>query len=115
MKEQSIFIEFVGDSPMSRVLDYLLTFEGLDYCISDLADNARIGRATLYRIWDALIKHDILVPTRTIGKAKLFKLNRQNPKVKKLIELDNLLVLEALRKKAKEQELLAEAKSTRFK
>ncbi|MBS3106914.1 hypothetical protein J4419_04620 [Candidatus Woesearchaeota archaeon] len=106
MREQSIFLRFVGDSPMARVLDYLLSIEGLDFCISDLADNAHVGRATLYRIWDSLIEHEVLVPTRTIGKAKLFKLNDSNPKIKKLIELDRLLTLESPRKRAKEQELL---------
>jgi predicted transcriptional regulator len=98
MEEKSLFIEFMGDYPTIRVLDYLLTERELDFSITDIAKNAGIGRATLYRIWDNLIKNKIIVHTRDIGKAKLFKLNTENPKIKKLIEINDLLTLEELKK-----------------
>jgi len=97
----SLFIAFMGDSPTVRVLDFLLTERELDFSITDMADNSGIGRATLYRIWDSLITHKIIVHTRKIGKAKLFRLNMENPKIKKLIELYDLLVLDELKKKTK--------------
>lgn len=103
--EKSLFIEFMGDSPMMRVLDYLLTERELDFSITDIADNAGIGRATLYRIWDGLIDNKIIVPTRVIGKAKLFKLNAENPKIKKLIEIDDMLILESLKKRSEKQKV----------
>ena len=81
MKEKSIFLEFMGDSPIMRVIDYLMEVNGLDFSITDLARNAKVGRATLYRIWDNVIKNEMIVHTRVIGKAKLFKLNK--PKNKK--------------------------------
>ena len=81
-------------------LDYLLTERELDFSITDMAKNAGIGRATLYRIWGALIKNRLILPTRVIGKAKLFKLNKENPKVRKLIEIDDMLILEELKKRA---------------
>ena len=71
MEEKSLFIEFMGDSPVIRILDYLLTERDLDFSITDMAKNAGIGRTTLYRIWDSLIKNNIIVPTRIIGKEKL--------------------------------------------
>ena len=92
MEEKSIFIEFMGDSPTIRVLDYLLTERDLDFSITDMAKNSGIGRTTLYRIWEDLIKNKIIVPTRVIGKAKLYKLNKDNPAIKKLIEVDDLLL-----------------------
>ena len=100
MEEQSLFIEFMGDSPTIRVLDYLLTERDLDFSITDMAKNAGIGRSTLYRIWDNLIKNNIIIPTRIIGKAKLYKLNKDNIKIKKLIEIDDALMLEDLKKRA---------------
>ena len=102
MAEQSIFIEYMGDSPTVRVLDYLLTERELDFSITDLADNAHVGRATLYRIWDDLIKNKILIHTRDVGKAKLYRLNTADSKIKKLVEIDDMLILEALRKKVAE-------------
>lgn len=105
METKSLFIEFMGDSPTVRVIDYLLTERELDFSITDMAENARIGRATLYRIWNGLIKNKIIVHTRDIGKAKLFKLNTENPKIKKLIEIDDMLTLEELRKHTEGQKI----------
>ncbi len=104
MSTKSLFIEFMGDSPMIRVLDYLITEKDLDFSITDIAENAGIGRATLYRIFDDLVKNEIIIHTREIGKAKLFKLNIDNPKIKKLIEIDDMLVLEELKTKDKKEE-----------
>ena len=81
MENKSLFIEFMGDSPVIRVLDYLLTERDIDFSITDMAKNSRIGRATLYRIWDNLIKNEIIIPTRVVGKAKLYKLNKDNQKI----------------------------------
>ena len=101
--KKSLFIELFGDSPTINVLDYLLTERELDFSISDMARNAGIGRATLYRIWDDLIRNEIIMATRTIGKAKLFKLNKDNTKIKKLIEIDDALMIEDLKKKASQK------------
>ncbi|MBI5881218.1 hypothetical protein HZB90_03745 [archaeon] len=98
--ERSLFIEFMGDSPQIRVLDYLITEREIDFSITDIAENAGIGRATLYRLWDDLIKNKILIHTRDIGKAKLFKLNTSSPKIKKLIEIYDMLALDELKSRA---------------
>ena len=103
MPKKSLFIELFGDSPTIRVLDFLLTERELDFSISDMARNAGIGRATLYRIWEQLIGNKIIIPTRTIGKSKLYKLNTKNPKIRKLLEIDDMLILEELRNKAENQ------------
>ena len=105
MPQKSLFIELFGDSPTIKILDFLLTERELDFSISDMARNAEIGRASLYRIFDDLIKNQIIIPTRTIGKSKLYKLNIENPKIKKLMQIDDMLVLEELRKKAEKQKI----------
>ncbi|MBS3102372.1 hypothetical protein J4458_02910 [Candidatus Woesearchaeota archaeon] len=106
METKSLFIEFMGDSPTIRVLDYLLTERDLDFSITDMAKNAGIGRSTLYRIWGNLIKNKIIMPTRTIGKAKLYKLNRENMTIKKLIEIDDALILQDLKMRSEKQKVI---------
>lgn len=105
MKDKSLFIEFMGDSPTIRILDYLLTMGELDFSITDMAENAGIGRATLYRIWDSLIKYNIILHTRDIGKAKLFKLNSENKKIQKLQEIYDMLAIESLRNRVEKQKV----------
>lgn len=109
MEAKSLFIRFMGDSPMIRILDYLLTERELDFSITDMAENAGIGRATLYRLWDDLIKNSIIIHTRDIGKAKLHKLNTKNDKIKKLTEIYDMLILEDLRKRSEKQRAMIAA------
>ena len=99
--ETSLFIDFMGDSPKIRILDYLLTERELDFSITDLARNAMVGRATLYRIWDSLIRNEIIKYTRNVGKAKLYKLNRSDRRIRKLIEIYDALIVDSLKSRAK--------------
>jgi|SRR3989344_8051522 len=103
--EKSLFIEFMGDSPTIRVIDYLLTERNLDFSLTDLAKNSGIGRTTLYNILNSLLKHKIIIPTRIIGKARLYKLNKDNRAIKKIIEVDDTLILESLRKHSEKQKI----------
>ena len=105
MESKSLFVEFMGDSPMIKILDYLLTERELDFSITDMAENAGIGRATLYRIWDDLIKNEIMLHTRDVGKAKLYKLNVKNEKIKKLMDIYDMLVVEELRNHSENQKI----------
>ena len=90
---ETLFRQALGDSPKIRVLEFLIEGRELDYSISDIAEGAEIGRTTLFRIFDDLIKSGIVVPTRQIGNAKLFKLNRNNSFVKKMIELFDEVII----------------------
>ena len=100
MKDESTLITFLGDTPVIRVLDFLLTERDLDFFLTEMAEQSGIGRTTLYRIWDILLRSAIVVPTRIIGKAKLYKLNANHPAIRKLIELDDILIKQELRTRA---------------
>ena len=97
-KGTTIFREALGDSPVIRVLDFLIEGRGLDYSLSDIAENSNIGWTTLHRIWDRLLKLEIVMPTREIGRAKLFKLNEGNKAVKELIRLYDTLIYQETEK-----------------
>ena len=51
MKGETLFKRVVGDTPKTRVLEFLIEGRELDYSISDIAEGAEIGRTTLFRIW----------------------------------------------------------------
>jgi len=84
---ETLFRRALGDTPKIRVLEFLIEGRELDYSISDIAEGAEIGRTTLFRIFDDLLRTEIIVPTREIGNAKLFKLNMKSPFVKKLVSV----------------------------
>jgi len=90
---ETLFRKALGDTPKIRVLEFLIEGRELDYSISDIAEGAEIGRTTLFRIWEDLIKTQMIIPTRQIGNAKLYKLNLNSVFVKKLTEIfDNIIL-----------------------
>lgn len=90
---ETLFRRALGDTPKIRVLEFLIEGRELDYSITDIAEGAEIGRTTLFRIWDDLIKTKIMVPTRQIGNAKLYKLNIDNAFVRKMVEIFDEIIL----------------------
>ena len=87
--EKSIFIKVFGDYPLIRVLDFLLTFREFDYPLTEIAENSGVGWSTLHRLWPKLVENGIVIKTRQIGRATLYKLNQENPIARELIRLDN--------------------------
>lgn len=105
MEEKTLFVRFLGDSPKIRVLDMLITGRELDYSISDIAEQAGIGRATFYRMMDELLKNKIIIPTRKFGNIQLYKLNLDNKFIKGLINLYDNITNVASEKEIKRQRL----------
>ena len=103
MEETTIFIEAFGNSPVIRVLDFLIEGRDLDYSLTDIAENANIGWTTLHRIWDNLVRLGIVKHTRDIGKAKLFRLNMDNDAVRKLVKVYDALLAQETEKALKKK------------
>ena len=90
-----IFVRMLGNTPKVRILDYMIRVRGLDFSMSDIARNSKVGWATLSRMWKELVELRVVIMTRKIGRAKLYKLNEKNPAVIKLVEAyKKLLILE---------------------
>lgn len=90
---ETLFRKALGDTPKIRVLEFLIEGRELDYSISDIAEGAEIGRTTLFRIFDDLLENGIIVFTRQIGNAQLYKLNMNNKFVKKLVEIFDEVIM----------------------
>ncbi len=96
-RNKSIFVEFFGDYPIIRVFDFLIENQEFDYSKKDISRYSNISWNSLETFWEKLLKRKIVVYTRKVGKAKMYKLNYKNPVVKELIELDKKLVRESVR------------------
>jgi len=82
MEEKSIFLEVFGYSPKLRIVDFLVVHSDFDYAMKEIAVKSGVGYSTLRLFWNDLVKNNIVEFTRTLGKAKLYKLNRDNPAVR---------------------------------
>jgi len=90
--KNSIFEEYLGDSPYLRVLDFLIEGREFDYSMTEVARGAKVGWSVFTKIWKQLFDRKLIVKTREIGNAKLFKLNKENLAVQKLIKFDSELI-----------------------
>ena len=87
-----MLLKFLGKAnPIIRVIDFLIDNEAFDYSKTEISREVGISRTTLLKVWKTLEDLEIVVETRRVGKAKMYKLNKKNPIVQKLIELDNVI------------------------
>ena len=93
MKEP-IFIRMLRDTPKVRILNYLIKYRGLDFSMLDITRNSGVGWATLSRLWPSFVNLKVVVLTREIGKAKLYKLNEENAAVEELIQVYKKLLVQ---------------------
>ena len=88
LDNESVFVEVFGNSPIIRAIDFLITFQGFDYPLTEIAKNSGVSYSTLQTFWHKLEKNNIVEKTRRVGKSDLFKINTKNLAVKELIKLD---------------------------
>ncbi len=109
MSETSLLIQFIGDNPATRIMDFLIENKGMDYSKSEIANGARISRATLFKHWNKIEKFNLVKTTRRFGRTRLYTLNTENELVKKLLSIEADLIKQAMDEAYKEKLRHAEA------
>ena len=80
-------LEEVFSGSESKILDFLVVFQEYDYSISDIATNSGIGFKTTLGIIKHLEEQQIIVNTRNVGRALMYRLNPDSKKAKKISSL----------------------------
>jgi len=83
---KSIFLKKQGGSPKNKVLDFLITYSELDYSLKEISRYSGAGYSTVKLLIKKLVKDKWIIATRKISKIVLYKLNTENPEVKKFID-----------------------------
>ncbi len=95
MTEHSLFLDYLGDTPRMRVLQYLIEGRHFEYTLTDML-NAGVSWGTINSLIPKFSKLGIVTKQRKIGRATLYKINKDNDFVKQLITFYNKMVLEHL-------------------
>lgn len=82
-------LEYFMPCSRSKILDFLLVFRDFDYSISDIAKNSGVSFKTGLNEIRKLEAEKIIINSRNIGMAKMFKLNVDSLQVKILNNLSN--------------------------
>ncbi len=96
--EKSLLIKFLGENPIFKIVDFLIENKGIDVTKKEIIEGSGISRASLFNCWSQLEEQEIVLVTRKFGKTKLYRLNTHNPIVRKLLELESVLIGKALDK-----------------
>jgi len=94
-EELSLLLEFFGDRPFFRVVDFLFENRLQDFSKSEIARGAEVSWATLYALWPKFERQGIVKATRKVGNVTLYQLNEATLLVKKLKQVEFALIKQA--------------------
>jgi len=85
-ENNSAFLEYFGDTPKLRFLNFLIGNHFFDFNMTDMAREANISYNSLLTFFDEFLDKGIIVKTRRVGKSNMYKLNLDNPIAKKFLQ-----------------------------
>jgi DNA-binding transcriptional ArsR family regulator len=91
---QSILLKTLGDSPKLRIVDFFLDNPLFDFTKKEVIEALGMSKQTFYKYFKDIEEYGIVKVSRRIGKAKLYKVNLENPMVKMLNEYTTQLSLQ---------------------
>jgi len=104
--EKSLLLQLTGEIPLFKIVDFLIESKGLDLTKKEIINGANISRAALFKYWNELERYNLVRITRKFGKTKLYTLNSENPIVRRILDLEKVLIAQAL-EKVSQKELIA--------
>jgi DNA-binding transcriptional ArsR family regulator len=96
--DETLLLRYLGASPTLRIIDFFLDNQLSDYSKNEIARNLAMSRVTFFKYWKELEKSGAVKVTRQIGRATMYKLDRDNEVVKQTIKLDMALARKAIEK-----------------
>ncbi len=110
-QSETLLLKYLGPSPVLRIIDYFLDNPLSDFSKNEIVRNLEMGRVTFFKYWAELEKSGAVRETRKIGRATLYKLDRENEVVKHLVKLDMALARRAMEKASEEYKKAVVVKS----
>ncbi len=98
MESKSLLLQYMGDTPKLRIIDFFLDNKESDYSKKEIIEYTGISKTTLYNVWNEILKFEYLKTTRKYGKAQLYALNPDSTLIKKFQDLDNELGKQIMQK-----------------
>lgn len=86
------FEGLLGNNSELRMLEYLLPLEGIEFNITELAEEVGISRVTATRNIKKFVEWGILNLTRAAGATTYYSLNHESPIVKSIEQFNNTLI-----------------------
>lgn len=85
-EDKSAFLEYFGDSPKLRFLNFFIGNYFWDFNMTDIARKSNISYNSLLTFFDDFLKKGLIIKTRRVGKSDMYKFNRDNPTAKRFLQ-----------------------------
>lgn len=96
---KTIFQETLGDAPQVKILNFLIENERTSWSLIEIKDNTNTGYATLKYMLPKMLKKNLVIIDKKVGKTNLYKINLDNEAIKHLKEFDwNITKKEVMKK-----------------
>ena len=95
--DKSVFLEYFGDTPKLRFLDFLIRNHFFDFNMTDLAREAKISYNSLKVFFEEFLEKGIIIRTRRVGKSDMYKFNIDNSIVQNFLKFAWFLTKRDLR------------------
>lgn len=82
MNEIGVFCETYGNTIHNRILEYVLENQDIDFAIGDMAKELGISKPKAYEVIKYFEVKGYVEKSRLVGKTQLYKLNKENRRVK---------------------------------
>ncbi|MFQ6052415.1 MAG: winged helix-turn-helix domain-containing protein [Candidatus Hydrothermarchaeota archaeon] len=96
----SLLIKAFGYSPKLRIIDIFLTNPYFDFSKEELAKELGMSKQTIYKNFKDLEELGVVKVSRKIGRATMYRINREHPLVKRLDEIVNEISLQIAEQEA---------------
>ncbi len=86
-ENKSSFLEYIGDTPQLRILDFFIGNYFFDFPLTEIARESEVSYNSLKSVLPKFLEREILIKSRRVGKSDYYKLNMENRFVKNIIKI----------------------------
>ncbi len=86
-QDKSAFLEYVGDTPQLRILDFFIGNHFFDFPLTEIARESEVSYNSLKAVFPKFLERGVVVKSRKIGKSNYYKLNMENAFVQNMIKV----------------------------
>ena len=91
---QHLLSRIFGYSPKMKIIDYMMGFPTNDFTKKEIIEGLGMSKQTFYKYFDSLEELGIVKVNRTIGKAKLYKIDSGNKMVRMMTDFERKMSLQ---------------------
>lgn len=102
-ENKSYFLEYFGDTPQLRVIDFLIGNYFFDFPMTEIARGSNVSYNSIKLFFPKYIKQGIVIKMRKVGKSDYYKLNINHPFIREIMKLDWVLTKNNVLSKDKEE------------